>query len=287
MKLQWFLFNVALIICFNAQAQSFQDCTGPFPICGLKTYHFEEMKGHGSAQDVLPHLRCISNKSFKETNSKWLYFEVEESGTLTFNIKAKQEGDDIDFIIFEIEGDCSSLNEVRCMASGKDYINKRNAKTNCIGNTGLNYNSLDDFEKSGCKYSDDNMLKFLSARQGERYTLLINNYDSEKGFSISFDGDCQLRKADDCMPLDLNLTVEKLFPNPTSETLIAQINSIADTYKLQILDASGKVFIEEIHKCNKGYQTLNIDASRLLSGMYILRITQSELSASKTFVKEN
>ena len=287
MKLRLLLFNAILLICFSAQGQNYQDCSNPYPICDLKSYHFEEMSGQGDLQDELPELRCISNQKFKETNSKWLSFAVSEPGTLVFNIEAMSEGDDIDFILFKKGSDCTDLKEVRCMTSGNDMINKRNTTTKCIGNTGLSYTSLDDFEKSGCKYSDDNYLKFLSVNQGEKYVLLVNNYDSESGFSISFNGDCTLREADNCILKDLNLNIVKLFPNPTSNSLVTEINSISESFTLQILDTTGRLIKEVKGSCELGLQSLNVDVSHLLSGMYILQVSQSELSASKTFVKEN
>ncbi len=287
MKLRLLLFNAILLICFSAQGQNYQDCSNPYPICDLKSYHFDGMSGQGDFQDELPELRCISNQKFKETNSKWLSFAVDDSGTLVFNIEAMQEGDDIDFILFKKDSDCADLEEVRCMTSGKDMINKRNTSTNCMGNTGLSYNSLDDFEKSGCKYSDDNFLKFLSVSQGENYVLLVNNYDSESGFSVSFNGDCKLREADNCILKDLNLNIVNLFPNPTSKSLVTEINSISESFTLQILDTTGKIIKEEKGRCELGLQSLNVDVSHLPSGMYILRVSQGELSASKTFVKEN
>ncbi len=287
MELRCLLFSVALLMCFTTQGQNYQDCTDPYPICKLASYHFETMSGHGDFQDDLPELRCMSNNRFKETNSKWLFLEVGKTGTLVFNIEAIQEGDDIDFVLFEIDEDCADLKEVRCMASGKDYINKRNTRSDCIGNTGLSYSSLDDFEKSGCKYSDDNYLKFLAVHQDEKYVLLINNYDSEAGFSISFNGDCQLRNSGGCISDEPRLDIVNLYPNPTSNALAANFNSISDFFTVQILDTAGKVIKEDMSTCLKGRNELDLDVSILPSGTYILSIKQAGYSASKTFVKEN
>ncbi len=56
------------------------------------------------------------------------------------------------------------------MASGNIIGKNARSSSMCQGVTGLSYQSLDEFEKSGCKYNSDNFLKYLSAEADEEYT---------------------------------------------------------------------------------------------------------------------
>jgi hypothetical protein len=56
-------------------------------------------------------------------HSTWIRFKSNSAGTLTFVISPITPTDDIDFVLFKsTKGNCTSLQEVRCMASGRSYV---------------------------------------------------------------------------------------------------------------------------------------------------------------------
>ncbi|MEM9547436.1 MAG: hypothetical protein AAGA77_15765 [Bacteroidota bacterium] len=194
MELRWLFISVVLFLFSKVTSQSFQDCSDPFPICDLRTFYFDHMHGVGDYQDHLPDIRCISKHQFKETNSKWLYFEVQKSGILTFIIESLNDEDPLDVVLFEMKEDCANLEEVSCVASAQDLIFKRNEYSDYADSIGITYNLLDEFKRGGCTNCGNNHFKFLTVEEEEKYILLVNNNHSGNGFTITFDGDCKLRK---------------------------------------------------------------------------------------------
>lgn len=279
------------LLCFNfidAFSQSFNDCADAFPVCEMKTYHFGYLNGPGNIKESFNSENCFSNSNMKETNSLWLNWSIESSGTLIFTINPEQPLDDLDFVLYKKDGDCTSLVSVRCMASGENIGNGQK-EGKCLGETGLRLESLDEFESQGCKYNDDNFLKYLSAESGEEYLLLVNNYNSNDGFSISFEGSCKFKSSDQCEFIHPNeeILITNLFPNPTTDEINVQfITHNKKEYSLKILDISGKEIYTSSKKASMGLDHANISVADYLPGTYILVVSADGYSTAKRFVKK-
>ncbi len=278
-----------LIFSFSMQAQSYQDCISTFPVCEMKTYHIGEMRGKGQVADLLKDLRCSSQ--MQETNSFWFSWDVIEEGTMTFVINPIDQKDDIDFVLFKRKkGSCAQLEEVRCMASGRTHgADELQSNSPCEGNTGLSIQSRDDFERAGCKYNDDNYLKFLKASEGEEYVLMVNNFNSANGFSITFEGDCDLEMVSNCSRFDINepVLITELYPNPTNQQINIEFMSDSDeTATLHIYSVSGELIKESEMNVNRGINTSSIQVEDLDSGSYVIKLTQGAFTTNKQFIKQ-
>lgn len=269
---------------------NYQDCMDAYPICHMKTYHFGGMKGIGNVNDQPNESKCFG-KSFEETNSFWVKWRAETSGVLTFVINPNQQEDDFDFILFKRDDEnCTILKELRCMAAGINIGEEDDEKLNirCKGRTGLSFSSVDEFENKGCKYSSDNFLKMLYMEAGEEYVLLVNNYDSGDGFSITFEGETDFRAYVDCNVLDTNepLMIVNLYPNPAVNSVnIEYLAQKADLVEMDLLDITGKSFhhFEIIPELGKNKNTFLLHD--LTKGSYLLRIKQGKFTTVRQFIK--
>ncbi len=276
-----------LSIIGGLSSQKYGDCSRPFPVCSKQTYHFDNLDGHGEHIDKLPKLRC-SNEIF-ETNSIWLRWSVSKRGVLTFFIDPVDSENDIDFILFKMDdNDCESLEEVRCMTAGTTVGQKENFNYPCQGPTGLSYQSIDEFEASGCKYESDNFLKFLATEAGEDYILLINNFDSSKGISISFDGDLEFEKSNECLQFSQEqpITITEIVPNPTLNNIQLAYFSVQSSEILaEVFSLNGRLIWKSVLESKPGVNRHAIISEDYPAGTYLLRITQNEFSTIRQFIK--
>jgi hypothetical protein len=285
----------ALILLFSLskvsaqKSLSFQDCQVAYPICEIKTYQFGQMEGAGAIQESSDKTACFKS-GFSETNSFWLKWKAASSGTLTFVINPNNKEDDFDFVLYKKENDnCTQIQEVRCMAAGPNIGDEEELNTRCKGRTGLSFASVDEFEQQGCKYASDNFLKMLQLEEGEEYVLMINNFESKDGFSITFEGDTQLRAFDDCKVLTSSepLMIVNLYPNPAVNSVnLEYLAQKSDPVEIDLLDIAGKShhhfdIIPELGK-NKNTFLLN----DMAKGSYLVRIKQGTFTTVRQFVKQ-
>lgn len=80
-----------------------------------------------------------------------------------------------------------------------------------------------------------------------------------------------------------NQTVFTLSPNPTANTLNISSNIKTNNFKIEIIDALGKVIITEEYK---ELNQTSINLSDLSSGIYFVKITSGENTSTKKFIKE-
>lgn len=275
------------LICGGISSQKFDDCTNPFPVCNKQTYHFEKLDGSGQIEDMLPKLRC-SNELF-ETNSIWMKWRVSKSGILTFFIDPVDQQDDIDFILFRIKNDnCETLEEVRCMAAGNIIGQNQEINLPCQGPTGLSYQSVDEFEASGCKYISDNFLKFLSTEVGEDYMLFINNFDAKSGISVTFDGDLEFEKFENCNEYSLEqpITITEIVPNPTLNNINISYFSVHTSEILtEVFSLNGRLIWKGKLESKPGVNRHAVISEDYPAGTYLLRMTQGEFSTIRQFIK--
>ena len=287
MKLQKLFFTILTIAFFTSSIiGQHQDCDKAFPICALGTYHSDELQGFGKIKENKTRSKC--SDSVEENNSFWIEWQVQESGTLLFTIDPSDPNDDIDFILYQKDKDCNSLTEIRCMASGRTYGNEKRNESNCNGSTGLQLSSTDEFELSGCKYNDDNYLKFLQAERGENYILFINNYTSTKAVSITLDGSAELEEKEGCIK-DIQgnkLQISKVFPNPAQQEISILFNTKPDSeFTLEILSLRGELLHQQAHISNNIEDILKIKVDEFPSGTYVIRLKQGAYTSSKKFIK--
>lgn len=184
-------------ICF---AQNHADCDSAFWL-GTNYYnHFIAAYGAGNDPEEAAWIPCFmngENLGQAEENATWISFGIEQPGTLRFVIKPDTLGDDYDFVLFQIpeKGGCKNKIVVRCMAAG-DSPDKDSP---CSGPTGLRDKEKDMDEDAGCNdRGDNNWLKPVPVKTGERYVLLVSNVTSPfNGFTIRFTGDFTFKEKPD------------------------------------------------------------------------------------------
>ncbi|MFM2392249.1 MAG: hypothetical protein RLZZ546_226 [Bacteroidota bacterium] len=146
------------------------------------------------------------------------------------------------------------------MASGNNLGRQESINAGCIGQTGLSYQSYDEFEQTGCKYDSDNFLKYLSVDKGEKYLLLINNYDSQKGLSITFDGDCELMPNNNCKVSDEEqpLEISSIVPNPATKKITVNfLSSVEQEILTEVFTIRGKRLHKSTLMTEKGMNKNN------------------------------
>jgi len=294
MKHRFYGVFMSIHLCFGISytaisqgSARYQDCSTAFPVCELKTYYFDDMTGVGDELEAKVQPNCFQGQFF-ETNSKWLKWKVKESGIITFVINPFKENDDFDFVLFRRTYDrCSNLEEVRCMATGRNLESSDAGR--CLGKTGLSVSSLDDFESTGCKFSSDNFLKMLKAEEGEEFLLLINNFESSMGFSISMEGDAILYPYDkECLDIAQPLYITGIFPNPAFNTINIEFRSNSqDNVVFEILDITGKKYFILDVKPNLGVNLQTLNISNLPEASYLVKVRQGGFITTKQFQKIN
>lgn len=178
-----------------SSAQNFGDCATAFPLCDQAYMHFTVTADIGYVEDA-PSVSCFmngANYGQAEENSTWIAFNIYESGNLTFAINPDNINDDMDFVLFKLpeDGNCDQKIIVRCMSAGGGGPVSTSP---CMGATGLRMKEKDTQEDAGCSDAgDNNWLKQLDARAGEKYVLLVSNTTAPNGFTIRFKGSAILQ----------------------------------------------------------------------------------------------
>lgn len=134
---------------------------------------------------------CLSG----ENQSAWFVMQVDEGGTLGFDIRPNRNGDDFDFAVWGPNRPCDNLgNPIRC-----DY----SAPTNG-GATGMNGNQPMSNTSNGG--GGDGYVYWLEVNPGDVYIFMVDNFStSQFGFTLNFSGtatlDCSITQ--DCPTVDL------------------------------------------------------------------------------------
>lgn len=174
-----------------ADAQFHSDCSSAKPLCSNATVTFDAFHGRGAVRNEVGSTDCYSGL-FPENNGMWLRWTIGTPGELAFTLTPKQDGDDLDFVIFRVldgSNDCSLKEPVRCAVSGENQGQSRSTYSACMGATGLRASATDFAERRGCYGADDNFVASIVAQEGESYLLYVNNYASKVGFTLEFTGD--------------------------------------------------------------------------------------------------
>ncbi|MDF1699373.1 MAG: T9SS type A sorting domain-containing protein [Saprospiraceae bacterium] len=287
MKIKFFGLILLCIGSIKTHAQLHQDCTSSKPICTKGTFHVNQMQGYGNDNESKRNTIC--HDYISEDNSYWLKWTINKGGVLTFILDPLSKVDDLDFVLYKTDNSCGNLVEVRCMASGRSFNNSR-INNNCIGETGLSLSSLDEFETSGCKFNDDNYLKFLSTNRDESYYLFVNNYTSGSGFSFTLEGDATLKKENGCESEieELYLSLHSIAPNPADRTITINYSTQSKrplVYHLMSINGESITSVP-ITGVNEGANFKEINIEHLSSGIYLLKLEQGIYSSTKRFIKQ-
>lgn len=178
------------IVCHLLAAQdiSFADCFTPLMPCS-SSFRIEKFNGSGSNFDQLGENKCFA-AGHPENNSIWISIIIEQDGNLEFSIRPLKTNDDLDFIVYVNPVSCNKLKGIRCVASGENLGTVYNNSYNCLGNLGLRKASKDVWEKKGCNGDADGFLAPIDVKKDDRVLIFINNYSSDNGFDIDFNGTC-------------------------------------------------------------------------------------------------
>ena len=252
------------------------DCTEAVEICELKDYYFPEFSGYGDQENL-----SLTDSKLKETNSLWLKLNVEASGELEFVIVPDSSTDDIDFVLFEGSG-CKDKATMRIMTSGVTIGQEESSR--CISHMGLQKTSADEKESDGCNEWDDNYLKPALLKKGKTYHLLVNNFNSENGFTILFSGDETLELVNTCNKSESEELDISLYPNPASDLLQISLNkAVENGYQMELFDQAGKLHQQNIY--NQSNTQFDLSISDLSPGKYYLRVKSSDEIKLKSFIK--
>ncbi len=184
---------------FNPPVDPGQDCATASILCDKSPFIVESVSGAGLDTDEASGT-CLGTFGFSESSSTWFKWTCKTAGTLTFVLDpirktdtGSNPGDDLDFALFELlEGidNCGIKSVLRCNATHPfNYSITGNASVGCNYETGLDFNSNETTEDSGCDAGEDGFVRFIDMEVGKSYALLVNNFsDSGQGFEVSFGG---------------------------------------------------------------------------------------------------
>ena len=225
--------------CDNSiiQADTIVDCIKATQICDTGTYL-------GNANGLgIQEIGCSSPSGNDdgclsgENNSAWYWFEVQTSGTVTFNITPATNKDDYDFAVWGPNPSCTNLGSpTRCNFA----LNK--------GATGLNTTAAWDSEDNGCVNgagcTNTGYSSQLTVTSGEIYYLLVDGYltATDPNYSISFGGTADIL----CPNLPMSL-------DPIVKPIIIREEDLPEPLKiLQYMTIDGRVIKESDVEFTKG-----------------------------------
>lgn len=157
------------------------DCVNSSILCDKSSFIVQNVSGFGNVPDEFKDAPCLSENSgiSSESNSTWYKWTCDSAGSLTFRLSPLAEDDDIDFAVYELNGDLTSCDRIllRCEAAS------------CHGPTGLSEDASDVNEEPNCDRGQNNWLAPIQMEAGKSYLLGINNFTAAgNGFKIDFGG---------------------------------------------------------------------------------------------------
>ena len=125
-------------------------------------------------------------------------------------------------------------------------------------------------------------------KAGEKYYLLVNNYNSSRGFSITIETDASLTQNQDCQDIDSNqeLQINTIFPIPSTD--VVNINYTCKdglNVKFANYDVYGSMYREFTDQQAASQSNFTIDIESLPPGEFILVATQNAEKSTKRFIK--
>lgn len=300
------LVTLLLLLCLesmNGQAD-FSDANIAKILCDNEAVILQNLSNAGLDIAENTDLPCL-NQSFPETNVAWLKWQIAQDGALGFTILPLDQADDIDFILYKLNGDWDDVSNktvVRCMASGESFGEEKvdSLSFNCTGATGLRSLDIDDNEKPGCQQDANNFLAEVQAHKGETYLLFINNYHSAQGVAIEFTGNtsfsreqapCAVAVTDeneqglDNLPAS-GLKIGPLYPNPAQSEVTTSISSDhpMEAY-VHIINVQGKTLKTIPFTIETGASSYSFPVADLDRGVYFLKFRIGEFLKVQRFTR--
>jgi len=193
-----------------------QDCATATHLCNKNTFSVPFVNGGGAYE-------LNGTCKTTENNSTWYTWTAATNGTLTFTADPNNPNADLDMVLFELEnGSCNQKKPLRCTSSAST-----NPNSSCMGATGLNFNSTDISESGNCQPFFDNMVKNLGGvefRKGKKFALVVTNFNSNTGFTISFGGSGEFEGP----VADFDITGDTCFGG--NGITINDLSNLADSY---------------------------------------------------------
>lgn len=144
----------------NAQS-GYADCNMALVVCNKSPLAIDALPDAGVDKAEINAASCL-DKAFPESNSAWITWTIEKGGTMGFTLLPAVQTDDLDFILFKLNGvgkDRYDRAEIRCMVSGKILgETPLEAELCTTGATGLSVTAEGVLEHVGCRNGDDNFL---------------------------------------------------------------------------------------------------------------------------------
>lgn len=254
------------------------NCNQAIRICELGDYYFPFFYSGNQEEELY-----LKDTQLKKTNSIWMKFQASISGKMEFTIVPDNSEDDLDFVLYESDNSCGTMYPVRIMTSGETIGVEFSEE--CIGQTGLHSAAVDISESDGCYDVDDNFLSPVELSNGKSYFLLVNNFNSNSGFSILFSGDDKLQLDNNCkinLEKDINFN---LYPNPAIEKLMLVSEAPVDEpIRIQIFDSAGKLFYSR--NLSSLIEPMKIEISDYPAGKYYTRLIGRDQVRLKSFIKQ-
>ncbi|MFY7669080.1 MAG: hypothetical protein ACOVQG_10070, partial [Crocinitomicaceae bacterium] len=156
------------------------DCDQAVLICNPnQTITVSSLNGAGYNDEEPESGSCMDVPGPNEQNSAWFIFNAATAGNLTFDITPNLPNDDVDFILYQLNTDnpCGPRTIIRCNSA---------SCLNSSGSTGLSMTDSDLTEDPNCDPGENSYCQFVQTTPGAKYALLINNCNTNQGFTLQF-----------------------------------------------------------------------------------------------------
>lgn len=218
------------------------------------TYLIEHFSGTGADPSELSAFTCLQGTDATEKNTHWLEFKVASPQILLFSIAPLRLGDDLDFALFA-QNPNGEILPLRCSAQGRQLGNNYQPNDQCLGIIGLAEKATLQSVEKGCNTAQ-HFLAPLNAIPTLTYYLMVHNYSSPQGFTITFaQGNLLHNQSNNTTALQ----VGEIFPNPAqNEAMLPLTLPEAAEGELLLLRANGQVLTREPLSLVTGAQSLRI-----------------------------
>lgn len=236
---------------------------------------------------------------YPESHSAWFKWTVESSGSLGFTLLPLDESDDIDFVLYQLQGDlnqCKNRQELRCLVYGPLLGQAKMLSQACTGATGLKEGAPLAASGIGCPNDADNFLSSLEVESGASYLLFINNFRSTNGFLLEFSGSCTFKEipglcSTSQAPVvnnfqDEQISISEVMPNPATDGAQVILNvPTAISGQISIVDLQGRIRETRPLSLASGENVLVLDVAQLEPGVYFAKIQLANQSYLTRFYK--
>ena len=209
---------------YNATALPGSDCNNAAVLCDKSSFVVQSVSGAGIDPDEANNSCLGGLGGNSESNSSWMKWTCDQSGSFVFTLTPNNDPDDLDFVLYELPNginNCNGKVALRCMAAGQVLSQYPSP---CHGPTGLNFTATDQIEGAGCSAGQDNWLSSVNLIAGKSYALMVNNFSATgNGFQVEFGGTAT-------------------FQGPVADFSLAVTDDTCTNSPLQFIDNSGFAF---------------------------------------------